>query len=110
MFVSYAPSEAALWLPPQALTRRPGYGNPPPVAGPILGRTKTMKLQRRNLKIGMVRAIAFLERPRQAAWLRVRASEFRERAAILRSASRQEFLDLAARFEELAVDVQRLEP
>jgi hypothetical protein len=67
-----------------------------------------MKLQRRNLVAGMVKAIAFIERPRQAAWLRVRASEFRERAAMVGSASRQEFLDLAARFEELAVDVQRL--
>jgi hypothetical protein len=28
---------------------------------------------------GMVNAIAFIERPQQAAWLRVRASEFRER-------------------------------
>jgi hypothetical protein len=67
-----------------------------------------MKLQRRNLMAGMVKANAFVERPRQAAWLRVRASEFRERAAMVGSASRQEFLDLAARFEELAVDVQRL--
>jgi len=67
-----------------------------------------MKLQRRNLRVGMVKAIAFIERPQQAAWLRVRASEFRERAAMVGSASRQEFLDLAARFEELAVAVQRL--
>jgi hypothetical protein len=67
-----------------------------------------MKLQRRNLRAGMVKAIAFIERPRQAAWLRVRAAEFRERAAMVGSASRQELLDLAARFEELAVDVQRL--
>jgi hypothetical protein len=67
-----------------------------------------MKLQRRNLVAGMVNAIAFIERPRQAAWLRVRASEFRERATMVGSASRQEFLDLAARFEELAADVQRL--
>lgn len=67
-----------------------------------------MKLQRRNLMAGMVKAIAFIERPRQAAWLRVRASEFRERATMVGSSSRQEFLDLAARFEELAVDVQRL--
>jgi hypothetical protein len=67
-----------------------------------------MMLQRRNLRAGMVGAIAFLERPRQAAWLRVRAAEFRERATMAGSASRQEFLDLAARFEELAVAVQRL--
>ena len=67
-----------------------------------------MTLQRRNLMAGMVKAIAFIERPRQAAWLRVRASEFRERATMVGSSSRQEFLDLAARFEELAVDVQRL--
>jgi hypothetical protein len=67
-----------------------------------------MKLQRRNLMAGMVKGIAFIERPRQAAWLRVRASEFRERATMVGSASRQEFLDLAARFEELAVAVQRL--
>jgi hypothetical protein len=67
-----------------------------------------MKLKKRNLVAGMVKAIAFIERPGQAAWLRVRASEFRERAAMVGSASRQEFLDLAARFEELAVDVQRL--
>jgi hypothetical protein len=67
-----------------------------------------MKLQRRNLRAGMVKAIALIERPRQAAWLRVRASEFRERAAMVGSASRQELLGLAARFEELAVDVQRL--
>jgi hypothetical protein len=67
-----------------------------------------MKLQRRNLMAGMVKAIALTERPRQAAWLRVRASEFRERATMVGSASRQEFLDLAARFEELAVAVQRL--
>ena len=67
-----------------------------------------MKLQRRNLMAGMVKAITFIERPRQAAWLRVRASEFRERATMVGSSSRQEFLDLAARFEELAVDVQRL--
>jgi hypothetical protein len=67
-----------------------------------------MKLQRRNLMAGMVKAIALTERPRQAAWLRVRASEFRERATMVGSASRQEFLDLAARFEELAVEVQRL--
>ena len=61
-----------------------------------------MKLQRRDLMA------AFTTRPPQAAWLRVRASEFRERAAI--SASPQEFLDLATRFEELAVAVQRLYP
>ena len=67
-----------------------------------------MKPQRRNLMAGMVKAIAFIERTRQAAWLRVRASEFRERARMVGSSSRQEFLDLAARFEELAVDVQRL--
>jgi hypothetical protein len=67
-----------------------------------------MRLQRRNVMAGMVKAIAFTERPRQAAWLRVRASEFRERATMVGSASRQEFLDLAARFEELAVAVQRL--
>jgi hypothetical protein len=67
-----------------------------------------MKLQRRNLRAGMVKAIALIERPRQAAWLRVRAFEFRERAAMVGSASRQELLGLAARFEELAVDVQRL--
>jgi hypothetical protein len=67
-----------------------------------------MKLQRRNLRAGMAKAIAFIERPQQAAWLRVRASEFRERAAMVGSASRQELLGLAARFEELAVDVQRL--
>jgi hypothetical protein len=66
-----------------------------------------MTLQRRNLMAGMVKG-AFIERPRQAAWLRVRASEFRERATMVGSASRQEFLDLAARFEELAVAVQRL--
>ena len=67
-----------------------------------------MKLQKRNLMAGMVKGIAFIERPRQTAWLRVRASEFRERATMVGSASRQEFLDLAARFEELAVAVQRL--
>jgi hypothetical protein len=67
-----------------------------------------MKLQRRNFMAGMVKAIASIERPRQAAWLRVRASEFRERATMLGSASRREFLDLATRFEQLAVDVQRL--
>ena len=67
-----------------------------------------MTLQRRNLMAGMVKAIAFIERPRQAAWLRVGASEFRERATMVGSSSRQEFLDLAARFEELAVDVQGL--
>ena len=67
-----------------------------------------MKRQRRNLMAGMVKAIAFIERPRQAAWLRVRASEFHERATKVGSVSRQELLDLAARFEELAVDVQRL--
>lgn len=64
-----------------------------------------MKLQRRNLMAGMVKAIAFIERPRQAAWLRVRASEFRQRATVVGSSSRH---DLAARFEEPAVDVQRL--
>jgi hypothetical protein len=67
-----------------------------------------MKLKKRNLMAGMVKAIAFIERPRHAAWLRVRASEFRERATLLGATSRQEFLDLAVRFEEPAVDVQRL--
>jgi len=67
-----------------------------------------MKLKKRNLMAGMVKAIAFIERPRHAAWLRVRASEFRERATMVGAASRQELLNLAGRFEELAVDVQRL--
>ena len=67
-----------------------------------------MKLQRRNLIAGMVKGIAFIERPRQAARLRVRASKFRERATMVGSASRQEFLDLATRFEQLAVYVQLL--
>jgi hypothetical protein len=57
---------------------------------------------------GMVNAIAFIERPQQAAWLRVRASEFRERAAMVGWAFRQDFLDLAMCFEELSVAVQRL--
>lgn len=67
-----------------------------------------MKLQGRDLTAGMVRAIASLDRTRQAAWLRVRASQYRDRASTAGSASRQEFLDLATRFEELAVAVQRL--
>jgi hypothetical protein len=40
---------------------------------------------------GMVNAIAFIERPQQAAWLRVRASKFRERAAMVGWAFRQDF-------------------
>jgi hypothetical protein len=67
-----------------------------------------MRPQRRNLITGMVKAIAFVERTRQAAWRRVRASEFRERATMVSSSSRQALLDLAARSEELAVDVPRL--
>jgi hypothetical protein len=67
-----------------------------------------MKLHGRDLMVGMAKAIAFLERPRQAAWLRVRASEYRERAAMMGSASQRQFLDVAMRFEELAVVVQRL--
>jgi hypothetical protein len=43
-----------------------------------------MPLQRRNLRT--VKAVAFIERPRQAAWLRVRACEFREQATTLSSA------------------------
>jgi hypothetical protein len=62
------------------------------------------KLQRRDL----VRAIAFLKRPQQAAWLRVRASEYRWGATMMGPPTRQEFLDLATRFEELAVAVQRM--
>jgi hypothetical protein len=67
-----------------------------------------MKLKKRNLMAGMVKAIALTERSRQAAWLRVRAAEFRERATMVDPAFRQELLGLAARFEELAVDVHRL--
>ena len=66
-----------------------------------------MKLQTRDLTTAVLRAIASLDRTRQAAWLRVRAAEYRDQPAG-GSASRQEFLDLAARFEELAVAVQRL--
>jgi hypothetical protein len=69
-----------------------------------------MKLQGRDFTAGMVRAIAALDRTRQAAWLRVRASEYRERATTVEKGSRQEFLDLATRFEELAVAVQRSSP
>ena len=61
------------------------------------------KLQRRDV----VRAIAFLKRPQQAAWLRVCASE-RWGATMMGPPTRQEFLDLAMRFEELAVAVQRM--
>jgi hypothetical protein len=62
------------------------------------------KLQRCDL----VRAIAFLKRPQQAAWLRVRASEYRWGATRMGPPTRQEFLHLAMRFEELAVAVQRM--
>jgi hypothetical protein len=68
---------------------------------------EVMKLKTRDLTAGVLKAIATFDRTRQAAWLRVRASEFRERAAMIGSASRQEFLDLATRFEELAVAVER---
>jgi hypothetical protein len=57
---------------------------------------------------GMVNAIAFIERPQHAAWLRVRTSEFRERAATVGWAFRPDFLDLPMCFEELSVAVQRL--
>ena len=69
-----------------------------------------MKLQPRDLTVGVLKAIATLDRTRQAAWLRVRAAEYREQAAAAGSVSRREFLDLATRFEELSVAVQRLHP
>jgi hypothetical protein len=69
-----------------------------------------MKLQTRDLTAGVLKAIATLDRTRQAAWLRRRAAEYRERATAVGSGSRPEFLDLAAHVEELSVAIQRLQP
>ena len=81
---------------------RPGYETPR--RRPVSRRREMPKLQRRDL----ARVIAFLKRRQQAAWLRVRASEYRWGATMMGPPTRQEFLDLATRFEELAVAVQRM--
>jgi hypothetical protein len=61
---------------------------------------------RRDLPAGSARTFASLDRANQAAYLRVRASEYRQRATVADSASRRELLNLATRFEELAVATQ----
>jgi hypothetical protein len=66
-----------------------------------------MRLQARDLTAGVLTAIVTFDRTRQAAWLRVRAAEYRQQATVVGSASRRECLDLAARFEDLSVAVQR---
>jgi hypothetical protein len=81
---------------------------PQTVAGPILEEVRSDDAPETQLEGRYGQSDCVIERPRQAAWLWVRASEFREPAAMVGSASRQELLGLAARFEELAVDVQRL--
>jgi hypothetical protein len=68
-----------------------------------------MRLQTHNLRTGVLKAIA-VDRTRQAAWLRVRAAQYRDQATVEGLASRREFLDLASRFEELSVAVERLHP